>query len=92
MTLRDRFDEFADRAADFAEKATDRARDYAAENNTRINEKLERAAGYLDQKTGGKYSERIQTGMGRAKEGLDRFSEPRQDGDNRASEDGPEPN
>ncbi|MGA8117071.1 MAG: antitoxin [Actinocatenispora sp.] len=83
MSLRDRFDEFADRAADLAEKATDRARDLAAEHNSTIDEKLDKAAGYIDEKTGGKYADRIGTGVSRAKDGLDRFAEPRQGGEHR---------
>jgi|GEM_PF-3299948 len=71
-----KFDEFADRATELADKATDRARELAAEHNDTIDAKLDRAAGYLDEKTGGKYSDRIGTGVGKAKESLDRFAEP----------------
>lgn len=75
MSFREKFDEFADRATELAEKATDRARDLAAEHNDTIDAKLDRAAGFVDEKTGGKYSERIGTSITRAKESLDRFSE-----------------
>ncbi|WP_203964987.1 antitoxin [Actinocatenispora thailandica] len=74
-SLWERFDEFADRATELADKATDRARGLAAEHNDRIDAKLDRAAGFLDEKTGGKYSDRIGTGVGRAKDSLDRFAE-----------------
>lgn len=77
MSLWEKFDEFADRATEFADKATDRARDLAAEHNDTIDEKLDKAATYLDTKTGGKYSGKIDTGVGRAKESLDRFAEQR---------------
>jgi hypothetical protein len=75
MSLWEKFDEFADRATELADKATDRARGLAAEHNDKIDAKLDRAAGFLDEKTGGKYSDKIGTGVGRAKEGLDRFAE-----------------
>lgn len=77
MGVMDRLNEFADRATELADKATERARGLAAEHNDRIDEKLDRAAGFLDDKTGGKYSERIGTGVTRAKEGIDRFAEQR---------------
>jgi hypothetical protein len=75
MSLWEKFDEFADRATELADKATDRARGLAAEHNDKIDAKLDRAAGFIDEKTGGKYSDKIGTGVGRAKEGLDRFAE-----------------
>jgi hypothetical protein len=75
MSLWKKFDEFADRATELADKATDRARGLAAEHNDKIDAKLDRAAGFLDEKTGGKYSDKIGTGVGRAKDGLDRFAE-----------------
>lgn len=78
MGMMDRLNEFADRATELADKATDRARGLAAEHNDRIDEKIDRAAGFIDDKTGGKYSERIGTGVTRAKEGIDRFADQRE--------------
>ncbi len=75
MSFKDKFDKFADRATELAEQATERARGLASEHNDTIDQKLDKAAGYLDEKTGGKYSDRIDNGVGRAKEGLDRFAE-----------------
>lgn len=75
MSFQEKFDEFADRATELAEKATDRARGLAAEHNDTIDAKLDRAADFLDEKTGGKYSDRIGSGVTRAKESLDRFAE-----------------
>ncbi|BCJ26851.1 antitoxin [Actinocatenispora sera] len=75
MSLWDKFDEFADRATELADKATDRARGLAAEHNDKIDAKLDRAAGFIDEKTGGKYSDKIGTGVVRAKDSLDRFAE-----------------
>lgn len=90
MSLWKKFDEFADRATELADKATDRARGLAAEHNDKIDAKLDRAAGFIDEKTGGKYSDRIGTGIGRAKDGLDRFAE-HQPGPEHAGPDQPGP-
>jgi hypothetical protein len=73
MSLKDALDEFSDRATELAARARVRARDLAAEHNDQIDEKLDRAAGFLDEKTGGKYSARIGTGLDRAKQSLERF-------------------
>lgn len=77
----ERLNEFGDRANELADKATERARELVAEHNDKIDEKLDRAAGFIDEKTKGKYSARIDAGVERTKTGLDRF------GDNRAATD-----
>ncbi len=81
----ERLNEFGDRANELADKATERARELVSEHNDKIDERLDRAAGFLDEKTKGKYSARIDSGVERTKTGLDRF------GDNRADADKAEP-
>jgi hypothetical protein len=82
MGMLERLNEFGDRANELADKATERARELVAEHNDKIDERLDRAAGFIDEKTKGKYSARIDAGVERTKTGLDRF------GDNRAGTDG----
>ncbi len=91
MSFKDKFDKFADRATELAEQATERARDLASEHNDKIDQKLDRAAGYLDEKTNGRYADKIGTGVGRAKEGLDKFAERGEGGSGRADSDSEPP-
>jgi hypothetical protein len=83
MGMLERLNEFGDRANELADKATERARELVSEHNDKIDDRLDRAAGFLDEKTRGKYSARIDAGVERTKNGLDRF------GDNRADTDEP---
>jgi MT0933-like antitoxin protein len=84
MGMKERLTELGERAGELADKATERARDLVAEHNDTIDEKLDRAAGFLDQQTKGKYSARIDSSVERAKQGIDRFGD-------RPAEDQPEP-
>lgn len=69
------FDRFAEKATEIADRATDRARDLVADHNEQIDSRLDKAAGFIDRKTGGKYSERISGGLDKTKSSLDRFAE-----------------
>ncbi|MFI6207570.1 antitoxin [Streptomyces sp. NPDC051041] len=54
--------------------AKDRVSDLAQRHEGRIRHGLDKAARVVDERTGGKYSDRIQRGTGRAKEAVDRLA------------------
>ncbi|MDI3402525.1 antitoxin [Streptomyces sp. B-S-A6] len=54
--------------------AKDKAVGLAKEHEEKIDHGLDKVARTVDQKTKGKYSEKIQSGTGRAKEGLHKFA------------------
>ncbi|MCZ9345941.1 antitoxin, partial [Streptomyces sp. TRM76130] len=55
-----------------------RVSDLAQQHGGRIQHGLDRAARTVDQRTGGKYSDRIRSGAGKAKQAVDRLA--RKDG------------
>ncbi|MPZ96271.1 MAG: antitoxin [Propionibacteriales bacterium] len=55
------------------------------QHGDKITSGLDKAAGAIDKKTGGKYTEKIDKGVGKAKEGLDKL-----DGKNDGKNDGGE--
>ncbi|MCS0637646.1 antitoxin [Streptomyces sp. LP05-1] len=54
--------------------AKDKVSDLAQQHGDKIDHGLDRAARMVDQRTKGKYSDRIESGTGRAKEALDRLA------------------
>ncbi|MEU2624672.1 antitoxin [Streptomyces sp. NPDC007157] len=59
--------------------AKDRVSDLAHQHEDKIDKLqhgIDKAARVVDEKTKGKYSDKIQTGTGRAKEAMDRFVHP----------------
>ncbi|MEV8526444.1 antitoxin [Streptomyces sp. NPDC006692] len=54
--------------------AKDKVSDLAQQHGDKIDHGLEKAARLVDEKTKGKYSDKIQSGTGKAKEALDRIS------------------
>ncbi|MGW2817569.1 antitoxin [Streptomyces sp. NPDC001415] len=54
--------------------AKDKVSDLAQQHGDKIDHGLEKAAKLVDQKTKGKYSDKIESGTGKAKEALDRIS------------------
>ncbi|NBE51300.1 antitoxin [Streptomyces boluensis] len=54
--------------------AKDKAAGLAKEHGDKIDHGLDKVARTVDQRTKGKYSEKIQSGTGKAKEGLHRFT------------------
>ncbi len=54
--------------------AKDKVSDLAAQHGDKITHGLDKAAHAVDQKTKGKYSDRIQTGTGKAKGAMDRLA------------------
>jgi hypothetical protein len=54
--------------------AKDKVSDLAQQHGDRIQHGLDKAARTVDQKTKGKYSNRIETGTGKAKDALDRIA------------------
>ncbi|MEV7321366.1 antitoxin [Streptomyces sp. NPDC093970] len=59
--------------------AKDRVSDLAQQHEDKIDKLqhgIDRAARVVDEKTKGKYSDRIQTGTGKAKDAVDRFVHP----------------
>ncbi|MFD3487088.1 antitoxin [Streptomyces sp. NPDC058665] len=59
--------------------AKDKVSDLAQQHGGKIGEGLDKAAKTVDQKTKGKYSDRIESGTGKAKNALERLSH--KDGD-----------
>ncbi|MFD9796628.1 antitoxin [Streptomyces sp. NPDC059070] len=60
--------------------AKDKVSDFAQQHEDRIGQGLEKVARTVDEKTKGKYSDKIQTGTGRAKDALERISHKDDDG------------
>ncbi|WP_405611087.1 antitoxin [Streptomyces sp. NBC_01511] len=54
--------------------AKDRVSDLAQQHGGKIGEGLDKAAKTVDQKTKGKYSDKIESGTGKAKDALERMS------------------
>ncbi|MFI6054218.1 antitoxin [Streptomyces violascens] len=54
--------------------AKDKVSDLAQQHGDKIDHGLDRAAKLVDEKTKGKYSDKIESGTGKAKEALDRIS------------------
>lgn len=67
MGLADKFDEFKDKAADLL-----------GEHGDKANEGVEKAGDFADEKTGGKYSEQVDTAQEKAREGIDKFGQQQQ--------------
>ncbi|REK17643.1 MAG: antitoxin [Actinobacteria bacterium] len=53
----------------------DKAKDLASENADSVKEGIEKAADFVDDKTGGEYSEQIDTGADKAKEAVDKLDD-----------------
>ncbi|MEW2248033.1 MULTISPECIES: antitoxin [unclassified Streptomyces] len=54
--------------------AKDKVSDLAQQHGGKIQHGIDRAAKVVDEKTKGKYSDRIQTGSGKAKDAMDRLA------------------
>ncbi|GAA0575708.1 antitoxin [Streptomyces crystallinus] len=54
--------------------AKDKVSDFAQQHEDKIGQGLDKVARTVDEKTKGKYSDKIQTGTGKAKDALDRLS------------------
>ncbi|MBT2440645.1 antitoxin [Streptomyces sp. ISL-36] len=67
--------------------AKDKVSDLAQQHGEKIDHGLEKAAKLVDEKTKGKYSDKIESGTGKAKDALDRIAH--KDGD--AKGEGPTP-
>jgi hypothetical protein len=55
--------------------ARDKVSDLAAQHGDRIGQGLDKAAHTVDQRTNGKYSDRIDAGTGKAKDAIERMSQ-----------------
>ena len=60
--------------------ARDKVSDLASQHGDRIGQGLDKAARTVDERTKGKYSDRIDAGRGKAKDAIDRMSQQRGDG------------
>ncbi|EST30450.1 antitoxin [Streptomyces niveus] len=60
--------------------AKDKVSDLAQQHGGKIGEGLDKAAKTVDQKTKGKYSDKIESGTGKAKDALERMSHKDKDG------------
>ncbi|MER5890153.1 antitoxin [Streptomyces sp. NPDC001941] len=54
--------------------AKDKVSDLAQQHGDKIDQGLDKAAKMVDEKTKGKYSDKIESGTGKAKDALDRLS------------------
>ncbi|MEU3839794.1 antitoxin [Streptomyces sp. NPDC028635] len=54
--------------------AMDKVSDLAQQHGDKVQHGIDRAAKVVDEKTKGKYSDRIQTGTGKAKDAMDRLA------------------
>ncbi|MEV5981691.1 antitoxin [Streptomyces sp. NPDC052114] len=54
--------------------AKDKVSDLAQQHGDKIDQGLDKAAKVVDEKTKGKYSDKIQTGTGKAKDAVDRLA------------------
>ncbi|WP_406342123.1 antitoxin [Streptomyces sp. NBC_00648] len=54
--------------------AKDKVSDFAQQHEAKIGQGLDKVAKTVDERTKGKYSDKIQTGTGKAKDALDRIS------------------
>ncbi|MFM9371801.1 antitoxin [Streptomyces sp. Da 82-17] len=66
---------FLNKLKDKLAPAKDKAAGLAKEHGDKIDHGLDKVARTVDQKTKGKYSDKIQSGTGKAKEGLHRFAD-----------------
>jgi hypothetical protein len=53
---------------------TDKAKDFLNEHDDQVDKGLDKGGDMLDERTDGKYSDKIDTGVDKAQEGLGRFS------------------
>ncbi|MGP9018154.1 antitoxin [Streptomyces sp. BR1] len=60
--------------------AKDKVSDFAQQHEDKIGQGLEKVAKTVDEKTKGKYSDKIESGTGKAKEALDRIAHKDDDG------------
>jgi hypothetical protein len=65
---------FLDRLKDKLAPAKDKVSDLAKEHGDKIDHGLDKAAKIVDEKTKGKYSDKIQSGTGKAKGAMDRLA------------------
>jgi hypothetical protein len=57
----------------FLDDAKKKLEDAVDQRGDKISEGLDKAAGVIDEKTGGKYSDKIDKGVAKAKDGLDKL-------------------
>lgn len=57
------------------DQVTDQLKDLADKHGDQATSGLEKAAEFIDEKTGGKHSDKISQGVDKAKEGLNRFAD-----------------
>lgn len=69
---------FLDRLKDKLAPAKDKVSHLAQQHGDKIDQGLDKAAKVVDEKTKGKYSDRIRTGTGKAKDAVDRLAGPDQ--------------
>jgi len=65
---------FLDDMKDTAGKAADAVNDLADEHGDEAKQALDKAADVVDDKTGGKYSDKIETGVDKADEAIDKMA------------------
>lgn len=65
---------FLDDMKETAEKAADAVNDLADEHGDEAKKALDKAADVVDDKTGGKYTDKIETGVDKAGEAIDKMA------------------
>jgi len=53
----------------------DKAKDALGDHGDKVDQGIDKAGDFADEKTGGKYSDQVDQGQQKAKEGLDRFGQ-----------------
>ena len=72
--------DFLDRAKDLAKDLTDKAREAVSENSDKIDDGIDKAAEFVDGKTKGKYSDKIDTVQAKAHDVVSRIAAEKGDG------------
>lgn len=64
----------------FLDKLRGKAKGLAEEHGDKVGDGLDKAADFVDKKTHGKYSEKIDSGVEKVKDGIDKFAGKDEDG------------
>lgn len=65
------------KAQKYGTQALEKVADYTTENRTKVQETLAKAAATVDQRTGGKYTDKLDKAQAAAGKGLDKLAEQR---------------
>lgn len=83
--------DFLDKAKDLAKNLTGKARDTVTEHSDTIDGGIDRAADFVDDKTGSRYSDRIATVRSKAHDVVGKITDDGGDAGGPVADDGPPP-